>query len=120
MIGQTVKNNIGLITRSEAIDLLPFGRRGFESLIKKGEIGFKKVNNRLYFLKSDIEKWSEKLEFHSDCTNVAKSSTRTIRLSAKREPEYSLEKVLAEQRMLKLNNTQLKELRNSNKKTVNK
>lgn len=92
------KNSL-LLTRAEALSLLPFSRRGLDNLIKKGEIGYKKVGNRYYFLRSDIEQWATSLNHHIDYTSAGKSTMLTSHSIAKGSG-YSLEN-LAEQYNLK-------------------
>lgn len=88
------KNSL-LLTKQEALALLPFSRRGLDSLIKKGEIGYKKVGSRYYFLKSDIEKWAMSLDHHTDYSSVGKPTMPTSHSIATGNG-YSLEN-LAEQ-----------------------
>lgn len=88
-------NNSLLLTRAEALELLPFSRRGLDSLIKKGEIGYKKVGSRYYFLRSDIEQWAMSLNHHIDYSSVGKPTMPTSR-SMPTAKGYSLEN-LAEQ-----------------------
>lgn len=88
-------NNSLLLTRAEALELLPFSRRGLDDLIKKGEIGYKKVGSRYYFLRSDIEQWATNLNRHTDYSSAGRPTTPTSRSIAKVNT-YSLEN-LAEQ-----------------------
>ena len=100
-----MEDNITLITISEAISLLPFGRRGLDSLIKKGEIGFKKVNGRYYFPETEIRRWVNDLEYHTKYTKEETYTGRTSRLLTQKEEGIGLEKLLELQALKKQNNT---------------
>lgn len=113
MTRQFTNNIIGLITKAEAIDLLPFGRRGLESLIKKGEIGFKKVNGRYYFLKSDIIRWAENLDHHTEYTSEERHTGRISHIQPYPEKKYSLDALAKQMTQEKLNNFALKKYRKS-------
>ena len=109
-----------LLTRQQAIDLLPFGRRGFDSLIQKGELGFKKVNGRLYFLRTDIEKWANDLEHHIDCISGVKHTGHTSHCKPKSETTRGLDALRERLTLEKLNNSVSKKLQSYNRKPSNK
>lgn len=92
-------NNTLLLNRAQVLEILPFGRKGLDNLIKNGEIGYKKVGNRYYFLRSDIEEWATNLNHHIDYSSAGKPTT-PISHSIAKANTYSLEN-LAEQYNLK-------------------
>lgn len=91
-----MENNKLLLTKQEAMEVLPIGRRGFESLIKNGEIGYKKVNGRYFFTVAEINRWVNDLEHHTAYTPEARPCGHTLRRTPKTEKRYSLD-ALAEQ-----------------------
>jgi hypothetical protein len=100
-----MNNNVVLISKAEALAKLPFGRRGLDSLIKKGEIGFKKVNGRYYFLESEIERWANDLEYHTASTPEVAHTGHTSRCKPQTEKKYSLGVLVAQKNLNKLSNS---------------
>ena len=94
-----MENNSLLLTKAEALAMLPFGRHSFEGIINRGEIGFKKVGGRYYFLLSDIEKWANRLERHTNCIPEGKPTGHTLLSKPKTESVSGLD-ALVTQRML--------------------
>ena len=98
------KNSL-LLTQDQAIELLPFGRRGLEEIRNKGEIGYKKVGRRYYYLKSDIEQWVKDLTHHTDYTNEVMSIGHTSPLPTYKPTRKSgLDALLEKYRSKKPNN----------------
>jgi hypothetical protein len=99
-------NNTLLLNRAQVLDILPFGRKGLENLIKSGEIGYKKVGNRYYFLRSDIEQWATNLNHHIDYTKGATPTIPTTR-SMSKDGAYSLEKLATQMTLSKPKHLQI-------------
>ena len=98
------KNSL-LLTQDQAIELLPFGRRGLEEIRNKGEIGFKKVGRRYYYLRSDIEQWVNDLTHHTDYTSEVMSIGHTSPLPTYKPTKPSgLDALLAKYQSKKPNN----------------
>ena len=111
-----MENNKLLLTKQEAMELLPFGRRGFESLIRTGELGFKKVNGRLYFSKADLERWVNDLEHRTEYTPEVKPTGHISRCKPQTEKKYSLDALVAQQALEKLSSSATRKLQSYKQK----
>lgn len=112
--------NKKLLTAKEAQSYLGVGRyTDFRDIVNRGEIGFKCVGKSKRFTIQELDRWLSKPDYHIDYSSEEKSTTHTIRLS-KTENVYSLEKLLAEQRLKMQNALQSKGLRNFKRKLINK
>lgn len=114
-----MENNVVLITKAEAIKLLPFGRHSFEGLINRGEIGFKKVGGRYYFLRSDIEKWANQLEHHTESTNVSVGTGHTLLSKPKTENVSGLDALVIQRTLEKQRNSAMRKLQAYKPKVTN-
>lgn len=99
-------DNTLLMTRAQVLDILPFGRKGLDHLINRGEIGYKKVGNRYYFLRSDIEQWATSLNHHIGFSKEV-THTTPISHSIVKDKGYSIEKVAAQMTLSKPKHLQI-------------
>lgn len=113
-----MENNKLLLTKQEAMELLPFGRRGFESLVKNGEIGFKEVNGRLYFSRAEIDRWANDLKYRIVSTPEVKPCGRTLLCKPKTEKTYSLDALLEQRTLEKLNNSASRNLQSYKQRQI--
>ena len=115
-----MENNSLLLTKAEALAMLPFGRHSFEGIINRGEIGFKKVGGRYYFLLSDIEKWANRLERHINFTNATVGTGHTSLCKPKTESVSGLDALVEQKTLEKQRNSAMRKLQAYKPKTPNK
>ena len=113
-----MENNNILLTKAEALARLPFGRYSFEGLINRGEIGFKKVGGRYYFLLSDIEKWSQELEHRTKSTNDLVGTGHTLLSKPKTETVSGLDALAIQRALEKQKSSATRKLQAYNKKPL--
>ena len=103
-------NNVVLLTKAEALAKLPFGRHSFEGLINRGEIGFKKVGGRYYFLEAEIERWANELEHRTSYTSEEKPTGHTLLSKPKTESVSGLDALVTQRALEKQKNFAMKKL----------
>ena len=109
-----------LLNAKQACGYLNIGRYLFNSAVNKGLIPFICLSKRRLFRIEDLDRCQNNVQFHSDYSSVAKSTTHTSLSCQKQGKGYSLEKLLEEQQSMKLHNIALKELSKSTKKHIAK
>lgn len=115
-----MENNNILLTKAEALARLPFGRHSFEGLINRGEIGFKKVGGRYYFLQSDIERWANQLEHHTASTPEAITTGHISLSKPKVESDCGLDALVIQRTLEKQKNSAMKKLQAYKPRVTNK
>lgn len=121
MTRQNSENTIKRFLNSrEAQSYLTISRRALETAVKNGEIGYKKINSRLYFPVEELDRWAQQLNYHTDCINEGIYTGHISRSLTKPEHDIGLEKLLELRRLEKLKNTASKGLQSCSKRVCAK
>ena len=115
-----LEENVLLLTKSEALARLPFGRHSFDSLINKGEVGFKKVGNRYYFPVTEIERWANNLEHRTASTPEVKATGHILLSKPKTENDCGLDALVAQRTLEKQRSSAMRKLQAYKQKETNK